>query len=91
MKTYQKTALDSPDGAGGAAPDQVSVVVTEIAADMQEGLLALVVGAGLQVKSALMDAEVTASAGPGPARSGRWTSSWAGAGRAVSSRHVDRA
>ncbi len=36
--------------------------MTEIAADMQEGLLALPVGAGLQVMAALMDADVAALA-----------------------------
>ena len=33
-------------------PEQVSVVMDEIAADMREGLLALAVGAGLQVMAA---------------------------------------
>ena len=32
-----------------AVPEQVSVAMSEIAADMREGLLALAVGAGLQV------------------------------------------
>ena len=64
MKTYQKTARDTPDGADLAVPEQVSVVMAEIAGNMQEGLLALAVGAGLQVMSALMDADVTGLAGP---------------------------
>jgi len=64
VKTYQKTARDTPDGADWAVPEQVSVVMAEIAGNMQEGLLALAVGAGLQVMSALMDADVTALAGP---------------------------
>jgi transposase-like protein len=38
--------------------------MTEIAERMQEGLLALAVGAGLQVMAALMEADVTALAGP---------------------------
>jgi putative transposase len=38
--------------------------MAEVAADMREGLLALAVGAGLQVMTALMDADVTALAGP---------------------------
>jgi transposase-like protein len=38
--------------------------MAEIAESMQEGLLALAVGAGLQVMQALMDADVTALAGP---------------------------
>src|SRR5215204_5435449 len=36
----------------------------EIAADMREGLLALAVGAGLQVMTQLMEADVTAACGP---------------------------
>ena len=38
--------------------------MTEIAENMSEGLLALAVGAGLQVMAALMEADVTALAGP---------------------------
>jgi putative transposase len=38
--------------------------MTEIAENMHEGLLALAVGAGLQVMAALMEADVTALAGP---------------------------
>jgi len=38
--------------------------MTEIAVDMREGLLALAVGAGLQVMAALMEADVAALAGP---------------------------
>jgi putative transposase len=38
--------------------------MNEIAADMQEGLLALAVGAGLQVMQQLMEADVTAACGP---------------------------
>jgi hypothetical protein len=38
--------------------------MAEIAENMQEGLLALAVGAGLQVMQALMEADVTALAGP---------------------------
>jgi transposase-like protein len=47
-----------------AFPGQVSVLMAEIAENMQEGLLALAVGAGLQVMQALMEAEVTTLAGP---------------------------
>src|SRR5258705_6843190 len=38
--------------------------MTEIAENMQEGLLALAVGAGLQVMQSLMEADVTVLAGP---------------------------
>ncbi len=63
MKNYQKTALDTPDALGLVVPEQVSVAMAEITADMREGLLALAVGAGLQVMAAMMDADVTALAG----------------------------
>jgi len=64
VKNYQKTALDTPDALGLAVPEQVTVAMAEITADMREGLLALAVGAGLQVMAAMMDADVTALAGP---------------------------
>jgi len=47
-----------------ALPDRVAVAMTEIVENMQEGLLALAVGAGLQVMQALMEADVTVLAGP---------------------------
>ena len=47
-----------------AIPERVSVAMSEIAENMQEGLLALAVGAGLQVMEALMEADVTVLAGP---------------------------
>ena len=47
-----------------ALPERVSVAMGEIAEDMHEGLLALAVGAGLQVMAVLMQADVTALAGP---------------------------
>jgi len=56
-----------------AVPEQVSVAMSAIAADMREGLLALAVGAGLQVMAELMEADVAAVCGPcgkhDPARS----------------------
>ncbi|MGH8964545.1 MAG: IS256 family transposase, partial [Actinomycetes bacterium] len=45
-------------------PEQVSVAMDEIAADMREGLLALAVGAGLQVMGQLMETDVSAACGP---------------------------
>ena len=45
-KNYQRTALDT---SALTVPDQVSVAMGEMVADLQEGLLALAVGAGLQV------------------------------------------
>jgi transposase-like protein len=60
-KNYQRTALDTR---ALAVPEQVSVAMEEIAAEMREGLLALAVGAGLQVMQQLMEADVTAVCGP---------------------------
>ena len=64
MKDYQKTGLATPDALELAVPEHVSVVMAEVAADMREGLLALAVGAGLQVMTALMENDVTGLAGP---------------------------
>jgi putative transposase len=64
VKDYQKTALATPDALELAVPEHVSVVLAEVAADMREGLLALAVGAGLQVMTALMESDVSAVAGP---------------------------
>ncbi len=61
IKQYQTKPLDT---SALAVPEQVSVAMGEIAEDMREGLLALAVGAGLQVMGALMEADVTALAGP---------------------------
>jgi transposase-like protein len=47
-----------------ALPDAVSVAVGALAGELEEGLLAFAVGAGLQVLGAILDAEVTALAGP---------------------------
>jgi transposase-like protein len=60
-KRYQTTV---PDTTALAVPEQVSVAMQEIAANMREGLLALAVGAGLQVMQQLMEADVTAVCGP---------------------------
>jgi len=54
-KTSETSAL--------AVPAHVSVAMDEIAADMREGLLALAVGAGLQVMQQLMEADVSAACG----------------------------
>ncbi len=62
--SYQNTKNGSASPAEFVVPEQVSVAMTEIAADMQEGLLALAVGAGLQVMAALMEGDVAALAGP---------------------------
>jgi putative transposase len=56
--------IQSVDVSASAVPERVSVAMSEMAENMGEGLLALAVGAGLQVMAALMEADVTALAGP---------------------------
>src|SRR5215211_4324402 len=50
--------------AGLVVPEQVSVALAEIAESAKEGLLALAVGAGLQVMGTLLEESVAALAGP---------------------------
>jgi putative transposase len=59
-----KKSSQSQPVSATALPEQVTVAMSEIAENMQAGLLALAVGAGLQVMQALMDADVTELAGP---------------------------
>jgi hypothetical protein len=55
----KKSSQNQPVGASvPALPERVSVAMSEIAENMHEGLLALAVGAGLQVMQALMEADV---------------------------------
>ena len=61
---YQKKAPKTTAELRLALPDTVGVAMAEIAESMQEGLLALAGGAGLQVMTALMEADVTAACGP---------------------------
>ena len=63
-KKYQKNAPETSTGQGFAVPDEVTIAMGEIAEDMREGLLALAVGAGLQVMASLMEADVAAVCGP---------------------------
>ena len=72
-KKYQKNAPKTSTVAGLAVPDAVTIRMGEIAEDMREGLLALAVGAGLQMMASLMEAEVAAVCGPAAetTRSGR--------------------
>jgi putative transposase len=61
----KKSSQNQPaDATAPAVPERVSLAMAEIAENMQEGLLALAVGAGLQVMQALMEADVAALAGP---------------------------
>ncbi len=63
--TMKKSSQNELAGASvPAMPEPVSVAMGEIAANMHEGLLALAVGAGLQVMAALMESDVTALVGP---------------------------
>ena len=61
----KNSSQNQPVGASvPAIPARVSVAMSEIAENLHEGLLALAVGAGLQVMQALMEADVTVLAGP---------------------------
>ena len=60
----KSSEIQSVDASVPAIPERVSVAMAEIAGNMKEGLLALAVGAGLQVMQALMEADVTELAGP---------------------------
>ncbi len=61
---YQKNTPKTSSGPGLAIPDEVTIAMGEIAEDMREGLLALAVGAGLQVMASLMETDVAAVCGP---------------------------
>jgi putative transposase len=60
-KNYQNEEIDTSQP---AVPDTVSVALDELVGEMREGLLALAVGTGLQVMTAIMEADVTAACGP---------------------------
>jgi len=62
-KQYQTTSAEAST-LGLAIPDEVSVALAEIAESAKEGLLALAVGAGLQVLGTMMEESVTALVGP---------------------------
>jgi len=61
QKNYQKTDIGP---FAPVVPERVSVTLAELAGEVREGLLALAVGAGLQVMAAMMEADVTAVCGP---------------------------
>ena len=63
-KDYQKNAPMTTAGLRHALPETVSVAMAEIAENVQEGLLALAVGTGLQVMAAMMSEDVAAVCGP---------------------------
>jgi putative transposase len=60
-KNYQNQEIDTNQP---AVPERVSVALNELTGELQEGLLALAVGTGLQVMAAIMEADVTAACGP---------------------------
>jgi putative transposase len=65
-KQYQTTDVQASMSSvlGLGVPEQVTVALAEIAESAKEGLLALAVGAGLQVMGTLMEESVVALAGP---------------------------
>src|SRR5258708_33103326 len=60
----KSSQIQPVDASAPAIPERVSLAMGEIGENMREGLLALAVGAGLQVMQALMEADVTELAGP---------------------------
>ena len=60
-KDYQKNAATAT---APVLPEAVSITLAELAGDVQEGLLAMAVGTGLQVMAAMMTADVEAVCGP---------------------------
>jgi putative transposase len=60
-KNYQNREIHTNQP---AVSETVSVALDELAADMREDLLALAVGAGLQVMAAIMEQDVAAVCGP---------------------------
>jgi len=63
-KATEKDSNTRMDTGTPGVPEQVTVALGEIAGDVREGLLALAVGAGLQVMTAMMAADVIAVCGP---------------------------
>jgi putative transposase len=63
-KKAKRDAARAAQEAVLALPDSVSVAVGELAGELEEGLLAFVVGAGLKVVQSMMDHEVETVCGP---------------------------
>jgi putative transposase len=53
-KTYQTSRAEASAAADAVVPDTAMIALGEIAESAKEGLLALAVGAGLQVMAAMM-------------------------------------
>ena len=64
MSKHYQTRDAEASTLGLTIPEEVSVALAEIAESVTEGLLALAVGAGLQVLGTLMEESVAALAGP---------------------------
>jgi hypothetical protein len=60
-KNYQNTEIDTSPA---AVPERVSMALVELTGELREGLLALAVGAGMQVLAAMMEDDVAAACGP---------------------------
>ena len=60
-KDYQKKAASATMP---VLPQAVTVALAELAGDVQEGLLAMAVGTGLQVMAAMMGADLEVGCGP---------------------------
>jgi len=73
-KKYQTSKTMTSAELRHAMPETVSVAMAEVAEDVQEGLLTLAVGTGLQVMAAMMHADVETVCGP----KGKHNPSWAG-------------
>ena len=63
-KNYQKKSATAKRAEELALPPSVTIAVGELAGQLHEGLLAMAVGAGLQVAQLLMAESVTALCGP---------------------------
>jgi len=63
-KDYQTSTTAAATTVEAQLPDVVNVRLADLAGSLREGLLALAVGAGLQVMEAIIDESVTALAGP---------------------------
>ena len=76
-KTYQNEQIDTNQP---AVAEVVSVALAELAGEVQEGLLALAVGTGLEVMAAMMEADVTAQCGIKGRHDSMRTATWHGHG-----------
>jgi putative transposase len=63
-KTYQTSRAEARAAADVVVPESATIALGEIAESAKEGLLALAVGAGLQVMAAMMAESVAAVCGP---------------------------